>query len=235
MNAKKSKTALGQLLKHYRKNRGLTPTELVTRLDNGGYPISLSVFNKIESGERRPPIQFITLFAEKTELNQGQLRALLDANIVDTFQEQYDEVLGLKIKIPRLFISYSSKDERIVLRIADSLEKAGFEYWLDKKDILIGQPILDRLREGIISESDYTLIILSANSVISEWCRFELRMAYEKEMSLRRIVALPIRVDQAEVPMEVRTKKYYQLDPRSKASMNSLVSEIKSLVDSQVK
>jgi hypothetical protein len=55
-------------------------------------------------------------------------------------------------------------------------------------------------------------------------------MAYEKEMALKRIVVLPIRIDQADVPEEVKTKKYYQLDPSSASSFQSLSEEIKSLV-----
>ena len=138
------------------------------------------------------------------------------------------EVINMSI-----FISYSSKDEVIARHIADSLQNAGLACWLDKKDILVGEPILDRIREGIARESGYTLILLSKNSVASEWCKLELRMAYDKEIQRKRIVVLPIRIDEVDLPEEVKVKKYYQLNTRSKKSLVTLIEEIKSLITRQ--
>ena len=101
--------------------------------------------------------------------------------------------------------------------------------WLDQKDIFIGQPILDRIRDGVTKESDYVLIILSKYSTVSEWCKLELRMAYEKELTTKRVVVLPIRIDNAEVPIEVKTKKYFQLEINDKDSVNALILQIRSL------
>lgn len=129
----------------------------------------------------------------------------------------------------RLFISYSSKDSETVNKLAESIQKYGFEIWLDQKDIVIGQPILDRIRDGVTKESDYVLIILSKSSTVSEWCKLELRMAYEKELTTKRVVVLPIRIDEADVPDEVKTKKYFQLEIDNKDSVNALISQIRSL------
>jgi hypothetical protein len=129
----------------------------------------------------------------------------------------------------RLFISYSSKDSETVNKLAEYVQEVGFDIWLDQKDIVIGQPILDRIRDGVTKESDYVLIILSKHSTVSEWCKLELRMAYEKELTTKRIVVLPIRIDDADVPDEVKTKKYFQLDINDRASVNTLISQIRSL------
>lgn len=133
----------------------------------------------------------------------------------------------------RIFISYSWKDEQIAKKIMDQLVRAGFECWLDQKDILIGEPLLDRVREGVVRESDYTLLILSQDSISSEWCRLELRMAYERELQQRRVVVLPIRINNTEIPPEVRVKKYYQLNPNSESSLETLVEEIRALIRRQ--
>ena len=129
----------------------------------------------------------------------------------------------------RLFISYSSKDSETVNKLAKSLQKVGFDIWLDQKDIVIGQPILDRIRDGVTKESDYVLIILSRNSTVSEWCKLELRMAYEKELTAKRIVVLPIRIDDTDVPDEVKTKKYFQLEITDKGSVKLLIDQIRSV------
>ena len=93
--------------------------------------------------------------------------------------------------------------------------------------------MLDRISEAVTKGTDYFLFILSKNSIASEWCKLELRMAYDKEVSLKRVVVLPIRIDDAEIPSEVKTKKYYQLESENTFSLNSLIQEIKSLVKSQ--
>lgn len=128
-----------------------------------------------------------------------------------------------------LFISYSSQDKETVDKLAELLQKAGFGIWLDQKDIVIGQSILDRVRDGVTKESDYVLIILSRNSTASEWCKLELRMAYQKELEMKKIVVLPVRIDDADVPEEVRTKKYHQLIVNDEKSVSSLIHQIMSL------
>lgn len=134
---------------------------------------------------------------------------------------------------PKFFISYSSKDGIVAEEISAILQESGFNTWLDKKDIVIGQPILDRVSKGIETESDFVIILISKNSTNSEWCKLELRMAYQKELGLKRTVVLPIRIDDAEVPAEIMTKKYYQFIPHNKTSASSLVREIKSLLKLQ--
>lgn len=130
----------------------------------------------------------------------------------------------------RFFISYSSKDAHPCSRIAGALQKAGFETWLDQKDILIGQPILDRVSQGIESESEYVIILISRNSISSEWCKLELRMAYQKELMLRRIAVLPIVIDAVTIPPEVRTKKYFSLDVENDSSMKEFIEQVSELV-----
>jgi len=133
----------------------------------------------------------------------------------------------------RIFISYSSKDEPVVEKLAGKLQMAGFRCWRDKKDILLGEPLLDRVREGITEESDYTLLILSKDSMMSEWCKLELRMAYAKELQQRRVVVLPIRIDLTAIPAEINVKRYYQLDPTTESSFDALLEEIRSIVRKQ--
>ena len=147
---------------------------------------------------------------------------LVMPNKADSKSQHYD-----------VFISYSSLDENIAARIANALQEAGLKCWLDKKDILVGEQILDRVRDGITKESDYTLILLSRNSIASEWCKEELRMAYQKEFALKRVVLLPIRIDPSEIPSEVSTKKYYTLDIFREESFHSLAEEIRSLIFKQ--
>lgn len=133
----------------------------------------------------------------------------------------------------KFFISYSSIDAYVANQISIALQKSGFNTWLDQKDIVIGQPIVDRLGKGISDESDYVIILISQNSLVSEWCKLELAMAYQKELEQKRIVLLPVLIDESDIPIELRTKKYYLLDTDSDESLDSMVEEISTLVNIQ--
>ena len=74
----------------------------------------------------------------------------------------------VKEHVTTLFLSYSRNDEKVTKLIAKHLKQAGIECWLDQKEIALGEPILDRIREGIAKESEYVLIILSKHSMNSE-------------------------------------------------------------------
>lgn len=132
----------------------------------------------------------------------------------------------------KFFISHSSKDSKTAEQISSILQSQGYDTWLDKKDITIGQSIIDRVSKGIDTESDFVVMLISKNSLESEWCKLELRMAYQKELSLKRTVVLPIKIDNTEVPPEIMIKKYFQFAPRSKKSVISLLQEISSLLQS---
>jgi len=134
---------------------------------------------------------------------------------------------------PKFFISYSSKDQYVAEQIASSLKSSGFGYWLDQKEILVGQQILDRVSDGIMIESDYLITILSENSMRSGWCKMELRMGYQREIEEDRVFVLPVRIDEVDVPKEIKIKKFFQLDPEDGGAIALLIDEIKCMTEQQ--
>jgi len=139
----------------------------------------------------------------------------------------------LKEHVTTMFLSYSRNDEKVTKLIAKHLKQAGIECWLDQKEIALGEPILDRIREGIAKESEYVLIILSKHSMNSEWCKLELRMAYDKEIMQKRIIVIPVKIDDTDVSQELRVKRYFELNPKSLYSVKTLIREIENLIKKQ--
>jgi len=241
-------STLGYLLRYYRQRKKLSVSGLKSVFESNNYPISISTINNYENGNRRPPSNYLTYFVKYTNLKETELKNLFDASLIDHQEKYYSEATETpkqKIILPRkkkknrqgfrFFISYSSRDHAVASKIGEILEKEGYGVWLDQKDIVIGQPLLDRIRDGLNFESDYVLILLSKNSVKSEWCKLELRMAYEKEIISKKVVVLPIRIDEINVPDEIRVKKYFQLNPSQTDSFKMLIVEIRSLIERQYK
>lgn len=152
--------------------------------------------------------------------------AFLGSVLWQTTESFMRKELNLKISRPKVFISYSTKDEKKVNNIERKLNKSGIDTWRDRKDIRIGEPILDRINEGILKECDFVLIILSINSIDSNWCKTEIRIAYQKEIENNEIFLLPILIDACKVPAELKVKKYLDISSKSSQKLEELVKNI---------
>jgi hypothetical protein len=72
----------------------------------------------------------------------------------------------------KVFISYSSVDEKKAKQVMKTLSTLELECFLDRKDIDWGDDLLDRITEGL-SECSTVIVILSPASSKSQWVSFE--------------------------------------------------------------
>ena len=89
------------------------------------------------------------------------------------------------------FISYSHKDEEFVQRLYSQMGAANLRVWFAPKDIRGGQKIHDQVFSAI-EMYDKLLIVLSENSLQSEWVMTELRRARKTEIKDKRRKLFPI-------------------------------------------
>jgi hypothetical protein len=114
--------------------------------------------------------------------------------ITDITYKIHQLYLGGGIQYYSCFISYSSKDYEIVQQLHNDLQNNGVRCWFDREDLKIGdaiRPTIDRQ----IRLRDKLLVILSENSVKSEWVGDEVEGALEEESKSNRLVLFPIRLD----------------------------------------
>jgi uncharacterized protein YjbI with pentapeptide repeats len=97
------------------------------------------------------------------------------------------------IQISPLFISYTHADEEFVNNLEGRLKKKGIRYWRDKRHSTAGR--LETQIERAIRLNPTVLLVLSANSVGSDWVEHEARVARELEKELKRDVLCPIALD----------------------------------------
>jgi hypothetical protein len=72
-----------------------------------------------------------------------------------------------EFSLPRVFISYSSRDTKFAKWLATRLKAEGLDVWIDVQRIAVGDSIVHRLNEGLGSAS-YLIAILSESSVNSK-------------------------------------------------------------------
>lgn len=123
--------------------------------------------------------------------------------------------------MPQVFISYSRKDIGFVRRLAGDLEKAGYEVWWDLTDLRGGDD-WPRVIPAAIEASQYVIVVLSPNAVLSDWVAKE----YTQALGLRKKI-IPIMLTTSRVPFALNTINY--VDFRSDdyaANLNNLLNAL---------
>jgi len=105
----------------------------------------------------------------------------------------YDLRATRAIQINPLFISYSHKDGEFIDAMEKQLDEKGIRFWRDVHDAIAGR--LEKVVDRAIRQNPITLLVLSKNSVKSDWVEFEAKSARELEKELGRDVLCPVALD----------------------------------------
>ena len=102
----------------------------------------------------------------------------------------------------QVFISYSRKDIKFARRLAGDLEKAGFDVWWDVSDLKGGDDWV-RFIPAAIEASQYFVVLLSPNSIQSEWVEKEYSYAIRHRKKI-----IPAMIKLCAVPFSLHTINY---------------------------
>lgn len=106
-----------------------------------------------------------------------------------------------------IFISYSHKDKKFVDKLAMQLVHRNVNVWLDRWELAVGDSIVDRVQEAV-DGSSALLVILSKASTGSEWCKKELSAGLLRELEEKRVVVMPVMLEDCDVPVFARGKMF---------------------------
>ena len=101
---------------------------------------------------------------------------------------------------PRVFVCHNRGDKSTAERIAKEIIRAGHEAFFDKWDIRPGDSLIEKISEGI-SGSSYLLVLLSKNSVKSNWVRKELEIALARQIKDKHIKVIPCLLEDCDIPV----------------------------------
>lgn len=110
-----------------------------------------------------------------------------------------------------VFISYSSKDCNFVNKLSINLIQKKINIWLDKWEMQPGDSLINKIQTGF-SESSFLLVVLlvvlSKNSVESEWCKKEINSILMREVEEKHGIIIPIHISDCIVPLFLKEKVY---------------------------
>lgn len=127
--------------------------------------------------------------------------------------------------MPKVFISYSTKDKPFAKKLESFLSSVGVDAWLDEKRLKVGDSLIEKISEAI-DESNYIVAVLSKSSVNSKWFQNELLWALTKERQLRKDLVLPVVIEECEIPSFLKDKYFIDF-----GSSESFLESINKLVD----
>jgi hypothetical protein len=79
--------------------------------------------------------------------------------------------------------------------------------WIDQWELHVGDSLINKIQQAIQGASRL-LVILSKASVESEWCKKELSSGLIRELEEKRVVVLPVLMEDCAIPMFLRDKLY---------------------------
>jgi hypothetical protein len=122
------------------------------------------------------------------------LAFLRGCGLPDKWIEYLPSLLNQPIQHYSCFISYSSKDEDFAKRLYADLQDKGVRSWYAPHDLPIGAKTWDAIDEAI-KLRDKLLLILSENSIASDWVEDEVSKAFAEERARKVLVLFPVRID----------------------------------------
>jgi len=134
----------------------------------------------------------IDTFFDSGGLPESFLRG---ARVPEEFIQYASSLTGTAIEYYSCFLSYTSKDEDFARRLYNDLQGRNIRTWFAPEDLKIGDRFRSRIDESI-RVHDKLVLILSANSVASDWVETEVESALERERKEGRgDVLFPIAID----------------------------------------
>ncbi|HJZ59028.1 MAG TPA: TIR domain-containing protein [Gemmataceae bacterium] len=112
-----------------------------------------------------------------------------------------------------LFVSYSGEDREFARLLADDLQRAGVNVWLDTTQLRVGEGVVEGLPDAIRSADSFA-VVLSPDAIASPWVKRELGIAMSKPDAGQLPRIIPILYRPCELPRSIRGYKYVDFSGR---------------------
>jgi len=111
---------------------------------------------------------------------------------------------------PKCFVSYTSLDRPAAERLANALRERGLDVWIDSLQILPGDSLIQKIFEEGLKDCRVFIVLLSPNSVKSEWVKHELDVALINRLKkITRVI--PVIVEDCDIPVALRSIRWINL------------------------
>ena len=125
---------------------------------------------------------------EATRLNiEGLSLSRINDVVYNIFELRSEQPL----QFHSCFISFSSADQNFAEKIFSDLQEKGVRCWFAPEDLKGGKKINQQINEAIHLHEKF-IIVLSEESIMSDWVAHELRKGFKREAEEKQQILFPI-------------------------------------------
>jgi hypothetical protein len=179
--------------------------------------IRSKLFGKINGIKRDSHIKIDTMYSFSAELNY----------IDGILSERMFNGRFMKIEVrKRIYLAHSSLDKPLVRQVHDDLKRLGHNPWLDENEIEIGDSIPVSLQVAL-DHSDYIIVFLSPNSIMSKWVEIEWVSKFWQEIDHKKKFILPAMIEDCQIPPFLVSRKYADFRTDYNSALADVLKAIK--------
>lgn len=119
---------------------------------------------------------------------------LLGSGLPQAFIDFLPSLTGQPFQLYSCFISYTSKDEDFARKLHTDLQKLGIRAWFAPNELRASEGTQDQL-DAAIRAHDKLVLILSRESIKSQWVKHEVEKALNTERETQRTIIFPLKLD----------------------------------------
>lgn len=108
---------------------------------------------------------------------------------------------------PTVFVSYAGTDRNMAYRLTDDLGAYRIGTFNDVRDLQLGEYQVSELAAQM-AKADYCILLWSRHSADRPWVKLERNMAMHRELTDGRTFLFIIRLDDTDLPLELRVRRY---------------------------
>jgi len=155
--------------------------------------VDLSVVKGIDTIRHSGPseVGIHTIYQSKGKISPQFLRG---AGVPDSFIDYMSSLVGTAFEFYSCFISYSGKDQEFADRLFADLQREGVRCWFSPQHVQAGKKLHEQI-DVAIRLHERLLLILSPESINSEWVKNEIAKASKREIQEGKRVLFPIRLN----------------------------------------
>jgi hypothetical protein len=144
----------------------------------------------------------------------------------ELFMEALESRIHEGLNRPLLFICHASEDKLVADRLVKELDQRALHAWYDKREILVGESIVEKINKGLAS-AQFLVVLLSAHSVTKPWVTRELNSTLMRQLAKEQITILPVLIAECELPPLLVDLKYADFRHSFDDGLTELVEAIR--------
>ncbi|MGZ5467322.1 MAG: toll/interleukin-1 receptor domain-containing protein [Thermoanaerobaculia bacterium] len=125
-----------------------------------------------------------------------------------------------------LFLCHASEDKAFVDKLAAFLDANSVDVWYDKREIRIGDSIVEQINDGL-ERASHVVVVLSKSAVQKAWVQRELSSSLMRQLAEKSVRILPVVRETCDIPPLLADIRYADCRSDAESGFRKLVEQLR--------